>query len=194
MKACRIALLFPLLAAPLVAHADGWSVETNEADPFDASKITFIAVNPNGSQYLWVRCLQGEVSLVLTTWAPNATVGDFVNMKLVVDGKPVRDEAGVVSTVGQQFTTVQFGNEWTLDYVEGSRKISVRYTIAGMTSTVSFFNGASLPKIITGARKACGLASDEIGAPAQNFPTRPLQDCSAIKPEDRTLTCALPAK
>ena len=73
----------------------------------------------------------------------------------------VREESADVLSATNFITSVQFGDESTLDYLEGGQKISVRYTLGGATSTVSFSGGRSLNDVIGKARKACGLVKTQ---------------------------------
>ena len=165
VKVLKLAVttLVPLavaLASP--ARAAGWSIEKNETDPFDTSKSTFIAATMGGSGGLAIRCLEGTISLVVISGPSNASAGDAVDLKLVADAKIVRAEEDAEVLKTTNFTTaVQFGNDSTLEYLDGAQKLSLRYTLGGATSTETFSGGKSLRDIIAKARKACGLQTSE---------------------------------
>ena len=163
LELCLAALLMPLLTFVLAypVHAAGWSIEKNETDPFDNTKSTFIAETPGGTGILAIRCLEGDISLMIVSGPTNASTGDTVDLKIVADSKGVQEEEAAVIEATNFATAVQFGDASTLEYLNGVQKISIRYTLAGATSTVSFFGGKSLIDVIAKARKACGIQSSE---------------------------------
>jgi hypothetical protein len=162
MRQLGLAAALPLVAMfAFPALAGGWSIEKNEPDPFDKAKSTFVATTFAGAGALVIRCLQGDISLLVGSGPSNAAAGDSVELKLVADSKDVLDLDGEVLTATNFTTGVQFGDESTLEYLSGSQKISVRYTLAGATSTASFSGGRSLNDVIAKARKACGLQASE---------------------------------
>jgi hypothetical protein len=141
----------------------GWTTMKNEPDPFEPSKSTFIAATVDdhgGLVGLAIRCLDGDLSLVVTNSASNATLGDSAHLKIVADGQPPRDEseASVISSTAQT-TVVQFGDEATVAYLNGAKKVSVRYTIGGMILTETFGGGKALDDVIQKAMKACGKSA-----------------------------------
>lgn len=161
--------VFPFVLLPsFFAHAAcaaGWTVEKNEQDPFDKSKSTFIAMTESSGAALGVRCLDGTISLVVISGPSNASVGDSVDLKIVADNKDAQEEeTAVVLSTTMLFTSVQFGDQDTLSYLQGVQKISVRYTLAGSSSTVSFSGGKSLANVLGRVRKACGL---DVGEPTK---------------------------
>jgi hypothetical protein len=141
----------------------------NEQDPFDASKSTFVAMTTSGLSALGIRCLEGAISLLLVSGPSNASAGDPTELKIVADSLPVRQEenAQVIETTNGM-TSIQFGDEETLAYLRGPKaqgvsKISIRYEIGGMSSTLSYTGGKSLADVIAKALKACG--KDDKAAP-----------------------------
>jgi hypothetical protein len=152
--ATLIVAISPVLAA-------GWFVQKNEQVPFDKSKSTFIATTMNAGEALALRCLEGTVSLLVATGASNASAGDQVDLKIVADNKDVQEETAEVINSTNFATAIQFGDESLLDYLEGVQKISVRMTVAGATTTVSFLGGRTLNDVIAKTRKACGLEQIE---------------------------------
>ena len=157
-----LSILAPLaILLPCSAHAAGWSVQKNETDPFDKSKSTFIAGTFGDSGLLYIRCLEGNVSLLIGSGPSNASAGDTVDLKIVADSKDVQEEEAEVLNSTNAATAVQFGDASTLDYLEGAQKISVRYALSGAVATVSFAGGRSLNDVITKARKACGIQPAE---------------------------------
>jgi hypothetical protein len=135
----------------------------NEPDPFEPTKSTFIAATVDdhgGLVGLAIRCLDGGLSLIVTNSASNAALGDLAHLKIVADGQPPRDEveASVISST-TQVTVVQFGDETTVAYLKGAKKVSVRYTLGGMMLTETFGGGKSLDDIIQKAMNACGKSA-----------------------------------
>lgn len=160
-KSASIVLAIAILSVG-PASAAGWSVLKNEADPFEPSKSTYVAITTNGMRELAIRCLEGTVSLLLISGPSNASAGDSSELKIVADSLPVREEenAQVIDSTTLA-TSIQFGDGATLEYLNGANskgvgKISIRYTVAGVTSTDSFSGGRPLANVITAALKACG--------------------------------------
>ena len=157
LKAIAIGAALMALASPAFAE---WMTIKNEPDPFEPYKSTFAAGtldNDAGLAGLVIRCLQGGISLVVTNSASNAARGDPAHLKIVADGQPPREEFGatVISSTAE-LTVVQFGDEATVAYLKGAKKVSVRYTIGGTTLTETFEGGRSLDDVIQKATKACG--------------------------------------
>jgi hypothetical protein len=177
-------LTFAIASATRPAIAAGWSVQKNEQDPFDKSKATFIAGAMGGGEGLAIRCLEGTISLLVIAAPSNASLGDTVDLRIVADDKAVQEEDAQVLGSTTFATSVQFGDSSTLDYLQGTQKISLRYTLAGATSTVSFSGGRSLNDVIARARKACGLLPSE--APKA---TQPVQQKAAQPTDARNETC-----
>ena len=127
-------------------------------DPFEPSKSAFAAATTGELGDLVIRCLQGEISLLVTSIPSNATPGQAAHLKIVADGQPPRDEenAQVVHATAEG-TTVYFGDEATVAYLKGAKKVSVRYTIGDTMLTETF--GGSLDDVIQKAMKACGKSS-----------------------------------
>jgi hypothetical protein len=160
LKTAALGAALVMLASSASA---GWTTVKNEPDPFEPSKSTFIAATVDdhgGLVGLAIRCLDGGLSLVVTNSASNAALGDPAHLKIVADGQPPRDEdeASVISST-TQVTVVQFGDEATVAYLKGAKKVSVRYTIGGMMLTETFGGGKSLDGIIQKAMKACGKSA-----------------------------------
>jgi hypothetical protein len=143
------------------ARAAGWFVEKNETDPFDTSKSTFVAGTTSGNDGFVIRCLEGAISLMLTSGPSNASAGDAVDLEIIADNKGVQEESAQVLTATSFFTAIQFGDASTLEYLNGAQKVSVRFTLAGARSTVSFAGGKSFTDVIAKARKACGIQLSE---------------------------------
>jgi hypothetical protein len=155
LKSAALAATFMAMASP--AFAD-WDIVKNEPDPFEPSKSTFIALNvADGGEGFGLRCLEGGLSLVVTNSASNAAAGDPAHLKIVADGHPPReeDQATVMSSTSQ-LTVVQFGNEETLGYLKGAKKVSVRYVLGGVRLTNTFEGGKPMDDVIDKALKACG--------------------------------------
>ena len=186
------AALAVALASPAFA---AWRIVKNEPDPFGPKGSTeFAAGESNGSMALWIRCLQGKVSLELVVEAFGVSEGDRANVKLVADSKDILEDndAQVVET-STDFTGIQFGDEDALDYLKGAQKLSVRVGVRGSSETVSFAGGKSMDGVIDKTLKACGKSSpSEPGALAEPQASTPGKDCSGIPMEKRTLDCALP--
>jgi hypothetical protein len=157
LKAAAIGAALVALASPALA---GWTIDTNEPDPFEPSKLRFIAGTIEGQAGLAIRCLEGGLSLVVTTSASNAATGDLAHLKIVADGKPPRDqdEAYVISSTAD-LTVVQFGDDATVAYLKGAKKVSVRYELGGARLTNTFGGGKSLDDVIQKALKACGKSA-----------------------------------
>lgn len=169
-------------------HAAGWIVQENEQDPFDKTRSTFIALSKSEANMEWlaIRCLDGDISLLVAAGASNASHGEQSELKIVADSLPVRDEKAVVLAATNSETDVQFGDQSTLEYLKGAQKVSVRYSLGGVLSTSSFSGGKSLADLIKKALTACGEIEAE---PTE--PPAPLhgKDCSAIPLAKRTLDC-----
>ena len=161
LGAAALATLIIFLASP--AQAAGWSIQKNEPDPFDPSKSIFVAQTMSEDGILFIRCLQGSISLLVAVGPSNALVGDDAGLKIVANSKVVQEENAQVLTTNNFATAVQFGDDDTLEYLNGAQKISLRYTLGGATFTVSFSGGKSLADVIAKTRKACGLIQG--GAP-----------------------------
>jgi hypothetical protein len=157
LKVAAIGAALVALASPALA---GWTIDTNEPDPFEPSKSRFIAGTVDDHVGLAIRCLDGGLSLVVATSASNAATGDLAHLKIVADGKPPRDqdEAYVISSTAD-LTVVQFGDEATVVYLKGTKKVSVRYELGGARLTNTFGGGKSLDDIIQKALKACGKSA-----------------------------------
>jgi hypothetical protein len=160
LKTPALGVALVMLASPAFA---GWTTVKNEPDPFEPTKSTFIAATVDdhgGLVGLAIRCLDGGLSLIVTNSASNAALGDLAHLKIVADGQPPRDEveASVISST-TQVTVVQFGDETTVAYLKGAKKVSVRYTLGGMMLTETFGGGKSLDDIIQKAMKACGKSA-----------------------------------
>ena len=93
----------------------------------------------------------------------SAVAGEDVPLKMVADGKPIRDEEAKIISADQMSTVIQFGDEETLNYLKSVNKVSVRYDVGGAVVTESFAGGKPLTAIVLKALKACGL--DEPPAP-----------------------------
>jgi hypothetical protein len=166
LKAIAIGAALMALASPAFAE---WMTIKNEPDPFEPSKSTFIAGTVDihaGTVGLVIRCLQGGLSLVVTNSGSNAARGDPAHLKIVADSRPPpgQDEASVISSTAE-LTVVQFGDEATVGYLKGAKKVSVRYTIGGTTLTETFDGGESLDDVIQKALKACGKSSEPQASP-----------------------------
>jgi hypothetical protein len=145
---------FAMLASPAFA---GWTVVENDPDPFEPSKSTFIAGTIEQDGGFAIRCLQGGISLVVASGSSNATPGQLAHLKIVADGQPPRDENNsVVMGVTNDSTAVQFGDETTLNYLNGAQKVSVRYWLGDVVTTRTFDGGAPFASAIQKALKACG--------------------------------------
>ena len=139
-----------------------WSVQQSEPDPFDPSKSTFIATTIGASGgVLAVRCLDGAISLLVVSGPSNASSGEAVDLKLIADAKVIQEENAEVISTTDLTTSVQFGDAFTLEYLDGAQKISLRYQLGDAISTVSFSGGKSLTVVIGKALKACGLEASE---------------------------------
>ena len=59
-------------------HAAGWIVQENEQDPFDKTRSTFIALSKSEANMEWlaIRCLDGDISLLVAAGASNASHGE----------------------------------------------------------------------------------------------------------------------
>jgi hypothetical protein len=153
------------------ASAAGWMVEENEVDPFDKNRATFVADTMSDGAALVMRCLEGEVSMLISVGASNAGAGDAAPLKIVADDKPVIDVDDAQVLTATNFNTgVQFGGAATLDYLDGAQKVSVRLGLAGMTTTYSFGGGRSLKDMIARTRKACGVTAPAAAAKAAGDP------------------------
>ena len=181
-----------VLASPALG---GWTVQKNEPDPFGPrDRRKFAAGEGNSSMALWIRCLQGKISLELVVEAFGVSEGDRANVKLVADSKDILEDnnAQVVET-STAFTGIQFGDEDTLNYLKGTQKLSVRAGVRGSSETVSFAGGKSMDGVIDKALKACGMSPpSEPGALAEPQASTLGKDCSGIPMENRTLDCAHP--
>jgi hypothetical protein len=179
-----------VLASPALG---GWTVQRNEPDPFGPKgSAEFAAGEGNSSMALWIRCLQGKISLELVVEAFGVSEGDRANVKLIADSKDILEDnnAQVVET-SSAFTGIQFGDEDTLNYLKGTQKLSVRAGVRGSSETVSFAGGKSMDGVIDKARKVCGMSPpSEPGALAEPQASTPGKDCSGIPMENRTLDCA----
>jgi hypothetical protein len=191
LKTAALAVALAALASPAFA---GWRNVKDEPDPFGPKgTATFVAGESNGSISLWIRCLEGKISLELVVEAFGVSDGDRANVKLVADSKDIReDNYAQVVEASTDFTGIQFGDEDTLDYLEGAQKLSVRAEVRGSYETVSFAGGKSMDGVIDKALKACGKFSPSEDEPT---PTEPPasprgKDCSGIPMEKRTLDCA----
>ena len=155
LKAAALAVAFAALASPAFA---GWTTLKNEPDPFEPSKSTFVACTvAEGDEGLGIRCMERGITLVTTYGASNASVGDPANFKIVADGQPPRDEdAAYVLHATEESTAVQFGDETTLAYLKGAKKVAVRYELGGVRLTKTFAGGKPLDDVIQKALKACG--------------------------------------
>ena len=182
-----LALLAVSLTRP--AFAGGWSVQKNEQDPFDKSKSTFIATEGGDTGVLAIRCLEGSVSLLVGSGPSNASAGSMVAMKIVADEKDVQPAVGAVIVATSSATAVQFGSVSTLEYLDGTQKIAVRYELGDAIITSMFSGGTSLNSVIVKARKACGIHSPEIQTGRNGQ-----RDCSSVPAAQRTLDCALAPK
>ena len=85
-------------------------------------------------------------------------------------------------------TSIQFGDETTLEYLKGANsegvsKISVRYTEGDVTSTASFAGGKSLADLIPKALKACG---QNVAEPRVPIPLPAAQSLTAPTKELKT--------
>jgi hypothetical protein len=156
-KAAAIGAALAAVASPAFA---GWTIDTNEPDPFEPSKSRFIAGAIDGQTDLAIRCLEGGLSLVVATSASNAATGDPAHLKIVADGQPPRDqgEARVISSTAD-LTVVEFGDEATVAYLKGAKTISVRYELGGASFTNTFAGGKSLDDVVQKALKACGKSA-----------------------------------
>jgi hypothetical protein len=151
------AIAAALSASPTLA---GWRVDENEPDPFAANAgSTFIASESSGFQTgLAIRCLDGQISLLLLTGASTAaTEGEQISLKLIADYKGVieDDDAHIVNATNVT-TSIQFGNENSLDYLKGTQRVSLHYGLGASYETLSFLGGTSMDRVIDEARKACG--------------------------------------
>ena len=119
LKSLAVVAIAILLGNPAVAA--GWSVVKNEADPFEPSKSTYIAMTTSGMRGLGIRCLEGTLSLLLVSGPSNASAGDSSELKIVADSSPVREEENAqVIDATTQSTSIQFGDEATLEYLKGT--------------------------------------------------------------------------
>ena len=188
-RSAALALAFSATAA----HADIWNIIESEQDQFDRSKSTVIAQTKGAfGVSLSVRCLEGEISLLVDASPSSAAVGDKVPLKIVADHQPALDvdEARVVAS-DNTGTGVQFGDELTLEYLKGAQKISVRVNLGGASETEVFSGGYTLANAIAMALRGCGksslIESDESAAMAWHAPTPRI-----IEPEifdERTAHC-----
>jgi hypothetical protein len=154
MRPILIAAALMMLASPAFAE---WTVVENKPDPFEPSKSTFIAGYIGGDSVVAIRCLEGGISLVVVSGSSNATPGQPAHLKIVADGRPPRNEENsIVMETDYRSTAVQFGDEATLNYLNGARKIAVRYFVGDVTTRSTFEGGASLTNVIQKALKACG--------------------------------------
>ena len=157
MTALALALIFSG-----EAHA-AWLILKNEPDPFEPSKSTFVAMTPSedGMGILGMRCLRGVPALVLTTRAVHTSNREPVDFKIVADQKPVQEITGSVLNTNGKVTTFAFGDASTLTYLKGAQTIWVRVNLPhGLSNTISFPGGSSLPEIISKTLKACGVQAN----------------------------------
>ena len=193
-KTAALAAAFATLASTAFA---GWTITVNEPDPFGPKGTASFSAGEgagNNSTALWIRCLEGKISLEVVIEAFGVSEGDRANVKLIADGKNVLEDidAQVVETT-TEITGIQFGDENTLDYLKGAQKLSVRSEVRNSYQTVSFAGGKPMDSIIDKALKACGKLSQSEDEPT---PTQPpaaprRKDCSGIPMEKRILDCAL---
>ncbi len=157
----------PKLSSP----TSEWFIAKDETDPFDPAKSNFVAGTRNGMGDLAIRCLDGKISLLLISGPSNASVGASSELKIVADSMPVREEQNAqIMEVTTLSTSIEFGDEKTLEYLrgvnlQGVSKISVRYSVGDVVSTVSFEGGKSLADAIPKALKACGQSAAEPRVP-----------------------------
>jgi hypothetical protein len=143
-----------MLASPAFAE---WTIIENTPDPFNPSKSEFRAAIEQHGDGLGIDCADGAVFLVAKTGPSNARHGDQAHLRIVTDSHPPRDENwSVVGESINNYTTVFFGNEATLKYLNGAQQVSVRYDVGGLSRTSTFDGGTSLTNVIQKALKACG--------------------------------------
>ena len=182
------ALSAALSASPALA---GWSVNTNEADPFTPGTSKFIAVENGDQSALSIRCLEGQVSLLLIVPGSGGAAGDRGFIKIVTNSKSQVDASDEVLYATVLGAGIQFGDASILVYLKGAQKVSLRYELGNSISSLSFAGGRSLDGVIDKALKACGMSPpSEPGALAEPQASTPGKDCSGIPMENRTLDCA----
>ena len=155
LKTAALAAALAALASPAFA---GWTIVKNAPDPFDPAKSTFIAMTGQDREGFGIRCNEGAITLMVVDGAAStATSGEPAIVKIVADGQPPRDEDNAqVVMASVEGTSVQFGDETTLAYLKGAKKISVRYAAGGVRVTKTFGGGKPLDDVIQKALKACG--------------------------------------
>ena len=92
-KHLALAAIAALSASPALA---GWSVNTNEADPFIPGTSKFIAVENGDQSGLSIRCLEGQVSLLLIVPGSGGAAGDRGFIEIVTNSKPPIDASDEV--------------------------------------------------------------------------------------------------
>jgi hypothetical protein len=129
--------------------------------------------------------------LLLTGASTAATEGEQISLKLIADYKGVieDDDAHIVNATNAT-TSIQFGNENTLDYLKGTQRVSLRYGLGASYETLSFLGGTSMDRVIDEALKACGKFLPKPTLTEPQAPPRVGKDCSGIPKEQGTLDCA----
>jgi hypothetical protein len=160
-KYLTLAAIVALSASPALA---GWRVDTNEADPFTPGTSKFIAVENGDQSALAVRCIEGQVSLLLMVPGSGGAAGDHGFIKIVTNSKPPVDASDEVLYATVLSAGIQFGDASILVYLKGAQKVSLRYELGNSTSTLSFVGGSSLDGVIDKALKACGMSPPSEGS------------------------------
>jgi hypothetical protein len=136
----------------------GWAVEKDEKDPFDNKKALYVAsalaVGDSSSDWA-IRCIEGRVSMLVNMRTTGAVANSGADVSIAVPGLPVRAEIGVVLASTSSETSVQFGSEYTIDYLSGAKNVSVRLDIQGVRITEDFPVGPDLDGVVARALKAC---------------------------------------
>jgi hypothetical protein len=135
-----------------------WVTEKDEKDPFDNKEALYVAsalaVGDSSSDWA-IRCIEGRVSMLVNMRTTGAVANSGADVSIAVPGLPVRAEIGVVLASTSSETSVQFGSEYTIDYLSGAKNVSVRLDIQGVRITEDFPVGPDLDGVVARALKAC---------------------------------------
>ena len=148
------------------AWAGYWTVITNEPDPFDKTKGTFVATTGEDGHRLAARCLEGELSFAVIVNSGGLNKSDIVSLRIIADDKePISEIGGVVSD-DKYIMAIQFGTAVTFEYLQDVKKFYLRLTTDRSTETFGFTGGPTFDSALHGAKRACGVET----APAPDAP------------------------